>query len=110
VQKNRRSCVGWQQPFWAILILIQKTHRVACFLPLFENICEVMIMNNTTHGKEPGTLIRYARRLTSPDKDHASSEQMPAGGWLHEISSQENWRTTTIVRRHRDKAASPPSH
>lgn len=69
-----------------------------------------MIMNNNTHGKEPGILIRYARKVTSHGKDTPGAQQMPAGGWLHEISSQENWRTSTIVRRHRDQAASPPSH
>ena len=69
-----------------------------------------MIMNNTTHSKEPGTLIRYARRPTSHDRDIPGPQQMPAGGWLHEISSRENWRTTTIVRRHRDQTAFPPSH
>lgn len=80
------------------------------FPAIYEDTCEVMIMNNTTQKKEPGILIRYARRLTSSGKDHTNPQQMPAGGWLHEISSQENWRTTTIVRRHRDQAASPPPH
>jgi len=36
--------------------------------------------------------------------------RMPAGGWIREIATSENWRTTTIVRRHRDQAAmTPPS-
>jgi len=35
--------------------------------------------------------------------------RMPAGGWLKDIATNENWRTTTIVQRHRDRAASIPS-
>ena len=34
---------------------------------------------------------------------------MPAGGWLGEIVTSENWRTTTIVQRHRDRAMMTPS-
>ena len=35
---------------------------------------------------------------------------MPAGGWLVEIPTSENWRTTTIVQRNRDRAMmTPPS-
>jgi hypothetical protein len=34
---------------------------------------------------------------------------MPAGGWLAEIATSENWRTTTIVQRHRDRAMMTPS-
>jgi len=36
-----------------------------------------------------------------------TSERMPAGGWLREIAMGENWRTTTIVQRHRDRANAP---
>ena len=35
-------------------------------------------------------------------------DRMPAGGWLREIATSENWRTTTIVQRHRDRATAPP--
>lgn len=36
--------------------------------------------------------------------------RMPAGGWFEEIATNENWRTSTIVRRHRDRAMmTPPS-
>jgi hypothetical protein len=36
--------------------------------------------------------------------------RMPAGGWLKEVATSENWRTTTIVQRHRDRAGmTPPS-
>jgi hypothetical protein len=31
--------------------------------------------------------------------------RMPAGGWFREVTTNENWRTTTIVQRHRDRAA-----
>jgi hypothetical protein len=34
--------------------------------------------------------------------------RMPAGGWLLEVATNENWRTTTIVQRHRDRAAMTP--
>ncbi|MDD1684345.1 MAG: hypothetical protein LUQ19_00490 [Methanoregula sp.] len=34
--------------------------------------------------------------------------RMPAGGWLLEVATNENWRTTTIVQRHRDRAAITP--
>jgi hypothetical protein len=34
--------------------------------------------------------------------------RMPAGGWFSEVATNEDWRTTTIVRRHRDRAALPP--
>ncbi len=35
---------------------------------------------------------------------------MPAGGWFREVATSENWRTTTIVQRHRDRAVmTPPS-
>lgn len=34
--------------------------------------------------------------------------RMPAGGWLRDISAHENWRTTTIVQRHRDRASPEP--
>jgi hypothetical protein len=30
--------------------------------------------------------------------------RMPAGGWFREVATNENWRTTTIVQRHRDQA------
>jgi hypothetical protein len=36
--------------------------------------------------------------------------RMPAGGWFREVATSENWRTTTIVQRHRDQAMmTPPS-
>ncbi len=35
--------------------------------------------------------------------------RMPAGGWFREIATNENWRTTTIVQRHRDRAVMTPS-
>ncbi len=36
--------------------------------------------------------------------------RMPAGGWFSEVATNEDWRTTTIVRRHRDRAVIiPPS-
>jgi hypothetical protein len=35
--------------------------------------------------------------------------RMPAGGWFREVATSENWRTTTIVQRHRDRAMTTPS-
>jgi hypothetical protein len=34
--------------------------------------------------------------------------RMPAGGWFREVPTSENWRTTTIVQRHRDRAMMTP--
>ena len=34
--------------------------------------------------------------------------RMPAGGWFREVATSENWRTTTIVQRHRDQAVMTP--
>lgn len=34
----------------------------------------------------------------------STPRHMPAGGWLTEAMTSENWRTTTIVRRYRDQA------
>jgi hypothetical protein len=34
--------------------------------------------------------------------------RMPAGGWFREVATNENWRTTTIVQRHRDRASTTP--
>jgi len=38
----------------------------------------------------------------------ATPRRMPAGGWFREVTTSENWRTTTIVQRHRDRASSTP--
>lgn len=35
--------------------------------------------------------------------------RMPAGGWFRDVATSENWRTTTIVRRHRDRAVMTPA-
>jgi hypothetical protein len=48
-----------------------------------------------------------------PDQDvlHPAAsthpQRMPAGGWIRDVALSENWRTTTIVQRHRDRAARP---
>jgi hypothetical protein len=34
-------------------------------------------------------------------------QRMPAGGWLRDVATSENWRTNTIVQRHRDRASMP---
>jgi hypothetical protein len=39
----------------------------------------------------------------------STPHRMPAGGWFREVATNENWRTTTIVQRHRDRAAMTPS-
>jgi hypothetical protein len=67
-----------------------------------------MNMNNNTLKNSVSYVLHYARAVSSTD-EHTSSQQMPAGGWLREISSRENWRTTTIVHRHRDRAANSKS-
>jgi hypothetical protein len=70
---------------------------------------EVMKMNsNHTRKHDPCPVMNHARAMSGSD-EHTSPQQMPAGGWLREVSSRENWRTTTIVHRHRDQAASTTS-
>jgi hypothetical protein len=65
-----------------------------------------MITNHTTTDTTgPGHVAHHARKEQHP----AESHQMPAGGWLKDIAMNENWRTTTIVQRHRDRAATTPS-
>ena len=39
----------------------------------------------------------------------STPNRMPAGGWFREIATNENWRTTTIVQRHRDRARMTPT-
>lgn len=39
----------------------------------------------------------------------STPHRMPAGGWLTEVATSENWRTTTIVQRHRDQAITTSS-
>jgi len=64
----------------------------------------------THHALEmnAGNAPRHTRDSAHPET-RTNPHRMPAGGWLREISTNENWRTTTIVQRHRDRAASPPS-
>lgn len=64
--------------------------------------------NNYTRKNDPCPVLNYARAMSVSD-EHTSPQQMPAGGWLREVSSHENWRTTTFVHRHRDQAAITPS-
>ncbi|NMB79159.1 MAG: hypothetical protein GYA23_08705 [Methanomicrobiales archaeon] len=67
----------------------------------------------TTHHRhsnetETGHAAHHARSgsdATTPVSPH----RMPAGGWIREIATSENWRTTTIVQRHRDRAATNPT-
>lgn len=63
--------------------------------------------NDKITEKKPGTAMR-------PVLDgilnavRATPHRMPAGGWFREVTTSENWRTTTIVQRHRDRASSTP--
>jgi hypothetical protein len=60
----------------------------------------------------PGTGLYQARqhaREGSNTGNRARPHRMPAGGWIQEIAPSENWRTTTIVRRHRDSVTTPGS-
>jgi hypothetical protein len=64
-----------------------------------------MITNHTNTDKTgTGHVAHHARKGHS-----AEPHQMPAGGWLKDIAMSENWRTTTIVQRHRDRATTTPS-
>ncbi|AGB02309.1 hypothetical protein [Methanoregula formicica] len=58
----------------------------------------------------PGTHLPPAHqnaREGSPAGTRARPHRMPAMGWIREIAPSENWRTTTIVSRHRDSSLSP---
>jgi len=52
------------------------------------------------------TLLRAKQhaREGSLTGNRARPHRMPALGWIREIAPSENWRTTTIVSRHRDSA------
>jgi hypothetical protein len=67
---------------------------------------ETMMTTNNDHA--PGQNPHHARE-GSNTITRASPRRMPAGGWIREIATSENWRTTTVVRRHRDRAAAPAS-
>jgi len=68
---------------------------------------DVMNMNNDTPKNGILTALHRAGATISND-EHRSPQQLPAGGWVREAGCRENWRTTTIVHRHRDRAATPP--
>jgi len=68
-----------------------------------------MNMNNNHPIKNDPRPVPNHARATSGSDEHTAPQRLPAGGWLREISTRENWRTTTIVHRHRDRAATPPS-
>ena len=61
-----------------------------------------------TDNYHPGHAAQQVR--DEPESmTRAAPHSMPAGGWIREIAPSENWRTTTIVQRHRDRAALPPA-
>ncbi|MCK9579412.1 MAG: hypothetical protein M0Q92_03055 [Methanoregula sp.] len=62
--------------------------------------------HTSTDETRPGHAAHHARDW-SPCEMQASPHRMPAGGWIRDIATSENWRTTTIVQRHRDRAANP---
>ncbi len=67
---------------------------------------------NMTNNHTPTiniSAVPHLVRAMIRNYEHTSLQQLPAGGWVREASCRENWRTTTIVHRHRDRAALPPS-
>lgn len=66
------------------------------------------MINNTMPENRSCTAPQYSRIIPGSNA-RPVTKQMPAGGWLHDVSSRENWRTTTIVHRYRDRVASGPS-
>jgi hypothetical protein len=62
------------------------------------------MINNNTQENNPRPVPDHARAISSND-EHTPFQRLPAGGWVREVSCRENWRTTTIVHRHRDEAA-----
>jgi hypothetical protein len=64
--------------------------------------------NNQKPEKKPGLTIRHVRDGIL-SVACSTPHRMPAGGWLREVATNEDWRTTTIVQRHRDRAGRTPS-
>jgi len=63
--------------------------------------------NDQTTEKKSGSAMRpVLDGILSAAR--ATPRRMPAGGWFREVTTSENWRTTTIVQRHRDRASSTP--
>jgi len=65
--------------------------------------------NNQIPGTETGHTQHHARE-GSHHSTRTHPSRMPVGGWLKEVATSENWRTTTIVQRHRDREAAPSFH
>jgi hypothetical protein len=64
--------------------------------------------NNQTPEKMPGDTVRpVLDGILKAVRE--TPRRMPAGGWFREVATSENWRTTTIVQRHRDQAVTTPS-
>jgi hypothetical protein len=66
----------------------------------------------STNNPVPGTDLHRAQQQAREDSltgNRARPQRMPVMGWIREIAHGENWRTATIVRRHRDSAVTPPS-
>jgi hypothetical protein len=60
--------------------------------------------NNKITGGKAGSALRPVWDGLSKAA-RQTPYRMPAGGWFKEIVTSENWRTTTIIQRHRDQAA-----
>jgi len=65
-----------------------------------------MSKNDTTSRTGSGSILHHAQAVSNCIRSIRSS-RMPAGGWLNDIPTNENWRFATIVRRHRDQSAAP---
>ena len=63
--------------------------------------------NQTTEKKSGSTMRPVLDGILSAVRE--TPHRMPAGGWFGEVATNENWRTNTIVQRHRDRATSTPS-
>lgn len=66
----------------------------------------MMTENNQNSETKSGLTMRRVREGIL-NAARSTPHHMPAGGWFREVATSENWRTTTIVQRHRDKAAMP---
>jgi len=66
---------------------------------------------NKDHTDTHDTRPPHDAHHTGVDRDRmqVTPDRMPAGGWISDIALNENWRTTTIVQRHRDRAATNPT-
>jgi len=75
-------------------------------IPVDSGTGEDAMNTDQTHTNKDLPAHAAPHERDKPDSmTRAEPHRMPAGGWIREIATSENWRTTTIVQRHRDRAS-----